>query len=76
MIDRTAFNIENRDRLTLQKVPPEIYDAQYPAWFLNEEKFLAMFKDKYELILDFENNIDKAKIPAKYKGFLFKRKVN
>jgi putative methyltransferase (TIGR04325 family) len=41
IIDRTAFLAGNRDRLTVQKVCPSIYDASYPAWFLSLSKFKA-----------------------------------
>lgn len=76
LIDRTAFSTEQRNRLTLQIVPKEIYEASYPAWFLNEFEFLSKFKEKYDTILDFENNIDIVnEIPSIYKGYLFKRKV-
>jgi len=75
IFDRTAFSLENKNRLTLQKVPPEIYEASYPAWFLDEKEFLSKFDGKYNIILDFENNIDVVReIPSIYKGYLFKKK--
>ena len=74
LLDRIQFNAEQRDRLTLQTVPPEIYDAQYPSWFLNEKKLLDLIQNKYELILEFDSTIDQANIPSYYKGFLFKKK--
>lgn len=74
IIDRTAFSSENRDRLTVETVPPYIYEAKYPAWFLDEKKVLEKFKTKYDLILDFTSTIDFVnEIPSYYKGFLFKR---
>ncbi len=77
IVDRTAFSLEHKNRLTLQSVPPEIYDAKYPAWFLDEEKFLSLFNEKYELIMDFEDGIDKAEeIPSIYKGYFFKKVKN
>jgi putative methyltransferase (TIGR04325 family) len=55
LIDRTAFVREDRaDRLTLQIVPPDIYEAKYPAWFFNEKKFLAHFEG-YEVKMEFES---------------------
>ncbi len=73
LIDRTPFNLNERDRLTIQKVPPSIYEATYPHWFFNEKKFLNTFNGKYELITDFDDMIDNAEnIPSKYKGFFFK----
>jgi putative methyltransferase (TIGR04325 family) len=55
LIDRTAFIKNNLpDRLTLQVVPPEIYEARYPAWFLNEKKFLEHFQE-YDIKMEFES---------------------
>jgi putative methyltransferase (TIGR04325 family) len=73
IFDRTAFSLENRDRLTLQKVPPEIYDASCPAWFLNERRLFDIIQEKYQLVAAFDDHIDIVKeIPSAYKGFLFK----
>lgn len=77
IIDRTAFSLENRDRLTLQVVPPSIYDAKYPAWFLDEKKFLSAFAGKYDLVTDFDVTIDRVdEIPSIYKGYFFKKVKN
>lgn len=70
LIDRTPFNLENGDRLTLQKVPDVIYKASYPCWFFDKMKFLNMFSQNYKLVWEFEA-IDKANIPSQFKGFLF-----
>lgn len=48
IFDRTTFYSRPENVITLQKVPPSIYDAEYPAWFLNEEQFLAFFASDYE----------------------------
>jgi putative methyltransferase (TIGR04325 family) len=71
IFDRTAFTDKGDDRITIQKVPPEIYPASYPAWFFNQEKFLHFFSGEYELIADFESD-DRANIPSVYKGYIFK----
>lgn len=55
IIDRTAFILADRpDRLTLQVVPPEIYEAHYPAWFFNEKRLLEHFEG-YEIKTEFES---------------------
>lgn len=55
IIDRTAFVQDERaDRLTLQIVPPDIYEARYPAWFFNEKRFMEHFRD-YEVKMEFES---------------------
>lgn len=73
LFDRTAFVKEGSDRLTIQKVPPEIYSASYPAWFFSLDKFLSFFAEKYDLLLEF-NSDDRVNIPSQFKGFYFKRK--
>ena len=71
IVDRTPFLGEGDDRITVQKVPPEIYDASYPAWFFNLERFLSFFSAGYELMADFET-ADRSNIPSTYKGFIFR----
>lgn len=43
LIDITTFNYNSRDIITIQKVPPEIYDASYPCWFFNKSDFDLFF---------------------------------
>lgn len=77
IIDRTPFLPGRTDRLTIQKVPPSIYDASYPAWFLAEKKFLSLLSDNYELITGFPalgGIIDLDGVKAEEKGFVFVRK--
>lgn len=71
IVDRTAFNMELRDRLTLQVVSPSIYEASYPAWFLNKEKFLTCFLPTYDVMLEWDG-FDVVNVPSMFKGFLFK----
>jgi len=75
LIDRTAFVISGGDRLTVQRVPPSIYPASYPAWFFDQEKFLNMFSDQYDLVFDFDGS-DEVNIPSRFKGFYFTRKID
>ncbi len=58
IIDRTAFIESKKDRLTVQEVHEPIYEASYPAWFFNEQNFLAKFEGKYEVINEFESFAD------------------
>ncbi|MCF0073025.1 methyltransferase, TIGR04325 family [Dyadobacter sp. CY261] len=80
LIDRTAFMKDNRpDRLTLQIVPPEIYEARYPSWFFNEKRFLEHFRG-YKIKMEFESfvpgeqemEIDHAKVGYDKGFFLIK----
>jgi len=52
LIDRTAFVVGERDRLTVQAVPESIYLASYPAWFFCEFTFLNMLVDAGYRIVD------------------------
>jgi putative methyltransferase (TIGR04325 family) len=57
IIDRTYF-LENefKDILTVQKVPPEIYDASYPAWFLSLSKFFNFIDNTYTVLFKWDNS--------------------
>jgi len=54
IIDRTAFLEGGGERLTVQHVPPSIYRASYPAWFLSESKLQGIIQEAgYRLLADF-----------------------
>ncbi|WP_342329700.1 TIGR04325 family methyltransferase [Pedobacter sp. FW305-3-2-15-E-R2A2] len=57
LFDRTAFHYGEKDRLTLQRVPPEIYPASYPSWFFNEENFLNHFSGQYTNVAEFSSYV-------------------
>jgi len=70
LLDRTPFIDQNRDRLTVQHVPPEIYPASYPAWFFSRKMFAeAVEKSGYREVARFEalDNIG----AGGYEGVLF-----
>jgi putative methyltransferase (TIGR04325 family) len=79
IVDRTAFIDGRRERITRQVVPPSIYIASYPAWFLNEQKFVNAFAAGYSLITEFDSKFDPEEIldgqRCYRKGFVFKRKA-
>jgi putative methyltransferase (TIGR04325 family) len=73
LIDRTPFlTYGQKDRLTVQTVPPSIYTASYPAWFFNLDIFKDVMSKKYEFVAEF-NTLDRANIPSTFKGFILKR---
>ena len=72
LFDRTPFVLTGPDRLTVQKVSHAIYKASYPAWFFNREKFLELFRQKYEVVAEFDSS-DRANISSRFKGFIFRR---
>ncbi|MFC7524898.1 TIGR04325 family methyltransferase [Parapedobacter sp. GCM10030251] len=80
LFDRTAFVRNGNDRLTVQRVPPEIYDASYPSWFFNEAQFMKHFS-QYTLVADFTSYVAgeadlyiDGQLAGYDKGFLLQRK--
>jgi len=76
LIDRTPLIDSGDDRITVQKVPPSIYDASYPAWFFNREKFLSFLSRDYELMAEFDalsGTIYLRGARAVDKGFVFRK---
>jgi putative methyltransferase (TIGR04325 family) len=75
LIDNTYFNYENRDRICIQHVPPQIYEASYPCWLLSRDHVQKYFKSQYKIISEHKNDsaiyIDGKKII--YEGFLASR---
>jgi putative methyltransferase (TIGR04325 family) len=60
VLDRTAYHTAAADRLTVQRNPASLYQADYPAWFFNEAGLLAPFAKDYRLVGDFPDAIDRA----------------
>ena len=76
IVERTAFNADGVDRLTVQHVPAWLYDASYPAWFLSEASLRRIFAPKHDLICEYPGG-DEAELEggkAVFKGFQFQRK--
>lgn len=74
IVDRTPFVREGGDRITIQKVPREIYEASYPAWFFDEGKFRHFIADRYDVVSDFVSGVDAETPFGIFKGFLLLRK--
>lgn len=76
IVDRTGFTLNDKERITVQKVPDSIYRASYPCRFFSKTHFVKFFEDNgYELMYDFDA-LDTVNVPAEYKGFVFKYKGN
>lgn len=75
IIDRTPIFKNNKDRITIQKVPKSIYEAQYPSWILNEKNLVNQITNSgYELIFDSESHENMNVNDAFLKGYFFKLK--
>jgi putative methyltransferase (TIGR04325 family) len=54
IMDQTAFLEGGGERLTVQHVPPSIYKASYPAWFLDEAKVQGIIQEAgYRMLAEF-----------------------
>lgn len=77
LIDRTPFFKDDLpDRLTIEHVPAHIYQAEYPAWFFNKNKFVSTLKTDYTLFETMPAN-DKLQLSGTeiyYLAMLFVRK--
>jgi putative methyltransferase (TIGR04325 family) len=75
-IDRTGFTLNDKERITVQKVSSKIYNASYPCRFFDEKEFISCFeKNGYSLAFEF-SSLDYANIQSMYKGFVFTRREN
>ncbi len=77
IIDRTPLINGTGDRLTVQRVPPEIYEACYSAWMLSKQKLFSIFSKDYELIVEFDalaGVVDLGDDTAHDKGFILRKK--
>lgn len=78
LFDTTPFMKTKEDIITIQKVPPKIYDASYPVWIFSKDKFISFFTgNNYRLVADFNmQKVDIFKIngkPVDLMGMLFAR---
>lgn len=78
IIDRTPFLSGKLDRITVQRVPPSVYDAVIPAWILNYEKTISHLSRYFDVIGENESmesiHLDHQELPLK--GVLLKKKMN
>lgn len=74
VVDRTTFLRRGEDKLFVQVVPREIFDASYPCWFLSIDRFLEAVSPGYETVAEFDG-FEQADVPdSVFKGFIFKRR--
>lgn len=75
---RTAFVQRNTNLLTVQHVPPEVYKATYPSWFLSEKRILDLLSSEYLVQSSFSGDIETKLVVngnnCYWKGIVFKLK--
>ena len=75
ILDRTAFvSTRPSDRLTVQRVPAEIYSASYPAWFFSpgslEKHFQERFTETARWICDDRYSLDQDQTSSEGRLFI------
>jgi len=77
IFDRTSFISAADHKIAIQKVKPTIYNATFPIWFFNYEKFLGNFAGKYEVIGEFKafvaDHYEISGVPGGDRGIILKR---
>lgn len=75
IIDRTPVSTNERDILTIQYVPKEIYNASYPSWIFSEKLLLSKFHN-YLCEIKFNNGFTKSiihnDVKVEWSGFILK----
>lgn len=77
VFDRLAVFDQPEDRLTIQRVPEEIYNASYPAWFFSESRFLRFMEEGGYRLQSECRNIDHYPLEGgqtAFKGYHFVRR--
>ena len=73
IIDRTPFRDAATDLITVQTVPPEIYEASYPSWVFGEALVGNMIANGYRLLAKWdtdENDVEVSGTTAHFRGLL------
>ena len=80
IVDRNSFIKGDKTTLTVQTVPPDIYNASYPCWFFTETELINAFSKHYDVVAEFKDSFTAPTLVNNmrgyWKGFYFKRKAN
>lgn len=74
LIDRTAFSLID-EKITLQVVPPQIYEASYPCRFFEKNEFIKYFKNKNYSIVESFDALDGRNDKHEFKGMIMEKKI-
>nr|WP_241502579.1 TIGR04325 family methyltransferase [Bathymodiolus azoricus thioautotrophic gill symbiont] len=69
LIDRMSFS-KTSEKITLQVVPPSIYQASYPCWFFDETKLIDYFKSKGYSVIEIFESADGKNDEYEFKGLI------
>ena len=78
LLDRISVIDGDKDLISIQVVPPDVYKAIYPCWFFGENKLVNNIKNNgYDHIKSFDALGGRSFAPkiatAAYRGFIFKK---
>ena len=74
IVARTYFTKNKPDRICIQKVPKNYYDASYPSWIFEKQKFIDFFNQHgYEFLFEYKEK-HQLNVPSENIGCLFKLK--
>jgi putative methyltransferase (TIGR04325 family) len=78
IIDRTPLLTEAEDRITVQRVPRSLYNAAYPAWFINDQKLVEQIDPLYKIVERFDSfeSWDLGDVTAQARGFILEHRRN
>ena len=62
IIDRTLFVDGHRDKITVQNVPSNIYNAKLPVWLFSEDKLVEFLDEHYRLFCRFNSYLNTAEL--------------
>jgi putative methyltransferase (TIGR04325 family) len=72
LIDRTPLAVDGRERLVVQRTPPELGGGSYPSWCFRRETLLAALERNYVLRTEWPG-FDQVDPSVEYRGFHFAR---
>ena len=72
IIDRTSFAADGRERIVVQKAPPELGRGSYPCWLFARNSLLAPLASCYRLVGEWPG-FDDVDPSALFYGFSFER---
>ncbi len=74
IFDRTAMTSRPTSRITIQKVPEDIYAASYPTRFMTRQDLLGPLLDRYRIVAEWRGMFDKTDLEeCGFRGFLLER---
>ena len=77
LIDRTTCSSLERDALTVQHVPPEIYPGSYPCWVFSRDRLVEAFAAHYDVLATYVDGGRQHRAsfgPVTQSGFLLTRR--